>query len=116
MAKDDGVGSGKAPGQASKPTFGRAGVMNYRHGALADLDLRLGGQQAPQRLLVDVAMHGMDGGTKLANLLQCREGEEITGVDDGVGCRDQLDAPLGQPAGAPGHVSVGEHGDHPGEF
>lgn len=114
MAEDDGIGCREAPGQASQPTLGGAGVVSYRHGAPADLDLRLDGQQTPQRLLVDIAMHGMDDWTELSNLLQRREGKEVAGVDDRIRRRDQLDAPLGQPAGAAGHVGVGEHGDHPG--
>lgn len=116
MAEDNGIGSRKALGQTSEPAFGRTGVVNYRHAAWADFDLRLSGQQAPQWLLVDIAMHGVDDRTELSKLLQHREGEEVTGVDDRIRCRGQFDASLGQPAGAPGHMSVGEDGDHPGEF
>ncbi len=85
--------------------------MEDRHGSLADLDLDLGRQQAPQLHLVDIAMHGMDDWAERLQLLQRREGEEVSGMDDCLGGLDQLDAALGQPAGSSGHVGVGDDGD-----
>lgn len=116
VAEDDGVGGWEAATQASKPALHGPGVMDYRDGSSADLDLRLGGKQVPQRLLVDIAVHGMDGGTDLFHVLQRRAGEEVTGVNDRVRRRDQVDAALGQPTVAPRHVGVGEYGNHIGKF
>jgi hypothetical protein len=58
----------------------------------------------------------MDDRAKRLHFLQRRGGEEVTGMDDRLGCRDQLDAALGQPAGSRGHVGVGEDGNKVGRF
>jgi hypothetical protein len=96
--------------RASRP-LGGAGIVSYRDGLPLDLDFQLGRQGAPQRLLVDVAVHGVDDRAEGSQLLQHRGGEEVAGVDDRLGGGDQLHAELGQPAGAPWHVGVGEDGD-----
>jgi hypothetical protein len=54
----------------------------------------------------------MHDGTKRFELFERRDGEEIAGVDHGIGLSDQLDAALGQAARAPGHMGVGEDSDH----
>lgn len=111
MAEDDGVSRRKASAQTRQPAFGRAGIVSYRDGSPADLDLQLSRQRAPQRLLVDIPMHGVDDRAARLHLLKCRGGEEVAGMDDRLRCRNQLDAALGQPTGSPGHVGVGEDGD-----
>jgi len=116
VAEDDGVGGWEASTQAGQPAFGGAGVVSCRDGSAADLDLQLGRQRAPQRRLVDIAVYGMDDGAECLHFFQRRGGEEVAGMDNRLGCRDQLDAALGQPAGAPGHVGVGEDGDQAGRF
>jgi len=116
VTENDGVGRREASAQARQPAFGGTGVMSYRDGSPADLDLQLGRQRAPQRRLVDVAVHGMDDRAERLHLLQRRGGKEVTGMDNRLGSRDQLDAVLGQPAGSPGHVGVGEDGDQAGRF
>ena len=95
VAEDDGIDGREASVQARQPALGRAGVVSYRDGSPADLDLQLGRQRAPQRLLVDIAMHGMDDRAERLYFLQRRGGEEVAGMDDRLRCRNQLDATLG---------------------
>ena len=116
MAEDDSVGGREASVQARQPAFGRAAVMSYRDGSPTDLDLHLGRQRAPQRLLVDIAMHGMDDRAERLHLLQRRGGEEVAGMDDRLRRRNQLDATLGQPTGSLGHMRVGKDGDQAGQI
>ena len=54
--------------------------------------------------------------TQRLHFLQRRGGEEVAGVDHGLGGGDQLDAALGQPAGSLRHVGVGDDGDQPDGF
>lgn len=116
MAEDDGIGGREASAQARQAAFGRAGVVSYRDGSPADLDLQLGRQRAPQRLLVDIAAHGMDDRAERLHLLQRRGGEEVARMDDRLRRRNQLDATLGQPTGSLGHVRVGKDGDQAGQI
>ena len=116
VTEDDGIDGREASVQARQPAFGRAGVVSYRDGSPADLDLQLGRQRAPQRLLVDIAMHGMDDRAERLYLFQGRGGEEVAGMDDPLRCRNQLDATLGQPAGSLGHMRVGKDGDQAGQI
>jgi hypothetical protein len=116
VTENDGVSGRKASTQARQPAFGGPGIVSYRDGSSADLDLQLGRQQAPQRRLVDIAVHGMNDRAERSHFLQRRGGEEVTGMDNPLGSHDQLDAARGQPAGSPGHVGVGEDGDQAGRF
>ena len=70
MTEHDGIDGRKASTQARQPSFGGAGVVSYRNGSPADLDLQLGWQQATQRRLIDIAVHGMDDRAKRAHFLQ----------------------------------------------
>lgn len=116
VTENDGVGGRKASTQARQPALGGPGIVSYRDGFPADLDLQLGRKRAPQRRLVDIAVHGMDDRAERSHFLQRRDGEEVTGMNYRLGSRDQFDAALGQPAGSPGHVGVGEEGDQAGRF
>lgn len=116
MAENDGIGGRKASTQARQPAFGRAGVVSYRDGSAADLDLQLGRQRASQRYLVDIAVHGMDDRAERLHLLQRRGGKEVAGMDDRLRRRNQLDATLGQPTGSLGHMRVGKDGDQAGQI
>ena len=116
MAEDDGIGGREPLAQVRQSAFSRAGVVSYRDGSLADLDLQLGRQRAPQWRLVDIAVHGMDDRAKRLHLLQHRGGEEVAGMDDRLRCRNQLDATLGQPMGSLGHMRVGKDGDQAGQI
>lgn len=116
MTEDDGVGGRKASTQARQPPFGGTGIVRDRDGSPVDLDLQLGRQRAPQRLLIDIAVHGVDDRTERSHFLQRRGREEVTGMDDRLGRGDQLDAALRQPPGSSGHVGVGDHGNQPGRF
>jgi hypothetical protein len=116
VAEDDSVGRREASVQARQPAFGSAAVMSYRDGSPANLDLQLGRQRAPQRLLIDIAMHGMDDRAERLYLLQRRGGEEVAGMDDRLRRRNQLDATLGQPTGSLGHMRVGKDDIKRGRF
>jgi hypothetical protein len=116
VTEDDGVGGRKASPHARQPAFGGAGIVSYGDGSPVDLDLQLGRQGAPQRLLIDIAVHSMDNRAESLHFLQRRSGEEVTGMDYGLGRHDQLDAALGQSAGSLRHMGVGEDGNQASRF
>jgi hypothetical protein len=111
VAEDHGRGLGKAAAQARQPSLGRSRVMDYPDDLSSKLDFERRRQRALQRSLVDVAVDGMHDGTEGFELFERRDGEEIAGVDHGVGLAEQLDASLGQAARTAGHMGVGEDGD-----
>lgn len=116
MTENDGIGGRKAAAQARQPALSGAGIVRDCDRSPADLDFQFGRQRAPQRLLIDVAVHGVDDRAERSHLLQRRGREEVTGMDNRLGCGDQLDAALRQPTGSSGHVGVGDHGNQPGRF
>lgn len=95
VSEDDGSGSRKAAMQAWEATLSRSGVVDDPDDLPADLDFERRRQRAPQRRLVDVAIDGMHDRAEGFELLQCRNAEEVTGVDHGIGLTDQLDASPG---------------------
>ena len=112
MAKNHGRGLWKAAAKTYQPSLGRPRVVDDANDLAADLEFERRRQRVSQCLLVDVAVDGMHDGTKRFELFERRDGEEIAGVDHGIGLSDQLDAALGQAARAPGHMGVGEDSDH----
>jgi hypothetical protein len=111
MAEDHGRSLRKAAAKAHQPSLGRARVVDDPDDLSAKLDFERRRQRALQRSLVDVAVNGMHDGTEDFELFERRDADEIAGVDHGVGLADQLDASLGQAAGAPGHMGIGEDSD-----
>jgi hypothetical protein len=111
VAEDHGCGLRKAAAQTHQPAFGGSRVVDEADDLSTKLDFERGRQRALQRWLVDVALDGMHDGAKGFELFERRDGEEIAGVDHGVGLADQLDAALGQAARPSGHMGVGENSD-----
>ena len=111
VAEDHGRDLRKAAAQARQSSLRGPRVVNDPDDLSAELDFECGRQRTPQRLLIDVAVDGMHGGTKGFKLFERRDAEEITGVDHGVRLADQLDASLGQAPRAAGHMGIGEDGD-----
>jgi hypothetical protein len=112
VTEDDGVGGWEAPAQTRQPALGGAGIMDDRDDPLTELNLELRRERAPQGRFVDVSVHGVNDRAERSHFLQGRGGEEIAGMDYGLGGGDRLDASLRQAPGSPGHMSVGEDGDH----
>jgi hypothetical protein len=65
---------------------------------------------------VRIAVDGMDERAERSHFLQRRDGGEVTGLDNRLCRANQLDAALGQPARALGHVGVGDDRDQRRRF
>jgi hypothetical protein len=112
VTEDDRIRAGKAAAQARQATAGRSGVVDDGYRLPSEVELELRWQGAAQGRLVDVAVDRVDVGAEAFELLENRCREEIAGVDHRLGFGDELQAPIGEPAGALRHVGVGEDGDH----
>ena len=82
--------------------------MDHRDAdAGAEVDLDVDGQQAPQRGLVDVAVHGHHSAVGL-EVPQDRQVSEVSGVDDHLGGAELRSALIGQAARSTREMGVGD--------
>jgi len=112
VAEDDRLRAGKAAAQAGQATAGRSSVVDDGYRSRPEMELQFRWQGAAQGRLVDVAVDRVDGGAEAFELVEDGCSEEVASVDDRLSFGDELQASIGEPAGALWHVGVGEEGDH----
>jgi hypothetical protein len=111
VSVDDRAAVLEAGGEPGFAPLARAGVVHHPDPHLADLDDPLPRQRLLEGLLVHVPAHADDGWAELLELLQELGRNEVAGVQQEVGPRDQTDAFLGERPRSAREVRVGDDGD-----
>lgn len=111
MPEDHRVSLRKAAAQALEPAPARSSVVQNGDRVALELERQLRREEAPQRRLVDVSVHGMNRWPDRLEISQDADGGEVAGVDHGVGLTDQPQTFSRQFPPASRQVRIGDHHD-----
>src|SRR4051812_26160302 len=114
VAVEHRLAAGKAPEEALLPPRRRPGDVHDPEPRATDLDDELLRQQLPQGRLVRIAVDGVHRGADRPQLVQHGSGGEVAAVDDRVCTAKLLQTCLGEPAGSPRKMCVGDRRDEHG--